>query len=65
MFERMAKYWRRPAVDSKAETGMRVNLLCAASVFSVSLWLVAVRDAHNRDTENTEAAQRNPLDVGR
>jgi len=22
MFERLAKYWRRPVVDSKAETGI-------------------------------------------
>jgi len=37
MFERLAKYWYRPAVDSKAETGMAFNFLCAPSVCSVCL----------------------------
>src|SRR5215216_6056019 len=33
-------------------------LLCAASVFSVSLWWT-FPPVHHRDTENTEVAQRN------
>jgi len=32
--------------------------LCAASVFSVSLWLVLVTIFNHRDTEDTEVAQR-------
>jgi len=32
MFERLAKYWRRPAVDSKAETGILVHSLSAQSL---------------------------------
>jgi len=36
----------------------RPDLLCATSVFSVSLWLVFGKDLYHRDTENTEAAQR-------
>jgi len=50
-------------VDSKLETGMRVYFLCAVSVSSVSLWCEQL--LNHGDTENTEAAQRNPLDVGR
>src|ERR1044071_7799074 len=34
-----------------------VGALCATSVFSVSLWLILVRN-HHKDTENTEVAQR-------
>jgi len=33
------------------------TLLCATSVFSVSLWL-SLFEKHHRDTENTEVAQR-------
>src|SRR6185369_9876214 len=36
------------------------RLLCATSVFSVSLWLTNPQQiTHHRDTENTEVAQRN------
>ena len=34
-------------------------LLCATSVFSVSLWFT-FGQTHHRDTEDTEVAQRNP-----
>ena len=34
-------------------------LLCATSVFSVSLWLSVLGENHHRDTKNTERAQRN------
>ena len=38
MVERLAKYWRRPAVDSKAETGMIVqSSLCTLCVLCVSV----------------------------
>src|SRR6185295_3203594 len=36
-------------------------LLCATSVFSVSLWLAVVRQDHHRGTENTEVAQSYPF----
>jgi hypothetical protein len=35
-------------------------LLCATSVFSVTLWLLYLEFHNHRDTENTEVAQRNP-----
>src|SRR6185437_12907050 len=36
-------------------------LLCATSVFSVSLWLAVLQPNHHRDTENTEVAQSYPF----
>jgi hypothetical protein len=36
-------------------------LLCATSVFFVSLWLT--NHSNHRDTENTEVAQRNQADA--
>src|SRR6476469_10818432 len=36
-------------------------LLCATSVFSVSLWLGVVQHNHHRGTENTEVAQSYPF----
>jgi len=35
------------------------SLLCATSVFSVSLWSIFRASFNHRDTENTEVAQRN------
>ncbi len=35
------------------------SLLCATSVFSVSLWLMNPSKTHYKDAENTETAQRN------
>ena len=40
------------------KVGMQL-LLCATSVFSVSLWLLFRSKTHHRGTENTEVAQRN------
>jgi len=34
-----------------------VLILCATSVFSVSLWLILLGLANHRDTEDTEVAQ--------
>jgi len=34
------------------------EILCAAFVFSVSLWWMFAKEIHHRDTENTECAQR-------
>ena len=39
----------------------REFILCATSVFSVSLWCFPGRILNHRDTENTEVAQRNPV----
>jgi hypothetical protein len=36
----------------------QIALLCAFSVFSVSLWLFLLSKVNHRDTENTEGAQR-------
>ena len=36
-------------------------LLCATSVFSVSLWLFLLSAVNHRDTENTEVAQRSRI----
>src|SRR5215211_5344611 len=36
-------------------------LLCATSVFSVSLWLVVFQPNHHRGTDDTEVAQRYPF----
>src|ERR1043165_1495573 len=50
---------RRPARElcPKSPNGA---LLCATSVFSVSLWLMKSEQKYtHRDTENTEVAQRN------
>src|SRR6185369_1606359 len=38
-----------------------ITLLCATSVFSVSLWLLFTAVSNHRDTENTDVAQRNQL----
>src|ERR1700741_1753692 len=35
-------------------------LLCATSVFSVSLWLMNSEQKHTTETQRTEVAQRNP-----
>ncbi len=40
------------------ERSKRLWLLCAASVFSVSLWCRIADKYNHRDTENTEVAQR-------
>jgi beta-glucosidase len=37
-------------------------LLCATSVFSVSLWLSVVQPNYHRGTENTEVGQRRPFE---
>jgi DNA-binding NarL/FixJ family response regulator len=36
-----------------------IDLLCAASVFSVSSWLMNSEQKHTTETENREVAQRN------
>jgi len=36
-------------------------ILCATSVFSVSLWLLFTAVSDHRDTENTEVAQRKAI----
>ena len=42
----------------KKITTLILVLLCATSVFSVSLWLLSAQYINHRDTENTEVAQR-------